>query len=203
MLPPVATRITKSLEINNAITAATSFAGMESKYVAVTSNLISFAATTSSDISSAIAITNNVITLTTSNIYNTITTTDNTIALTTQLISSSSSTVVTTSNQITQSTSNGSSTIITPTLISFTANSNNSTSSSATLLILVGLLSLLLTGSTIIFCTVLYMYRWKRYVAITIIQMLKLTLYCCFYSTRKYADIKFLKKLRWYVVMKY
>ena len=114
-------------------------------------------------------VTDNAITLitsSTSNIYPTIATTDDTIAFTTQLISSNSSTVVTTGNQITQSTSNGSSTIITPTVTSFTANSNNSTSSSATLFIVVGLLSLLLTGSTIIFCTVLYMYRWKRYAII-------------------------------------
>ena len=197
MISPVAAT---SIEINSTITdsfTTTLFAGMESKNLTVTGNLISFAATVSpSDISSTIATTDNAITLntrSTSNIYPTITTTDDTIALTMQLISSSSSTVVTTGNQIAQSTLNGSSAIITPTLISFTANSNNSTSSSATLFIVVGLLSLLLTGSTIIFCTVLYMYRWKRYAAITIIQMLKLTLYCCFYSTGKYADIKFLK----------
>ena len=176
MISPVAaptTRIATSIEINSTITdsfTATSFAGMESKNFTVTGNLISFAATTSpSDIPSAIAITDNAITLTTSstsNIYPTITTTDDTIAFTTQLILSSSSTVVTTGNQITQPTSNGSSTIITPSLILFVANSDNSTSSSATLFIVVGLLSLLLTGSTIIFCTVLYMYRWKRYAII-------------------------------------
>ena len=100
---------------------------------------------------------------------NNVTTTDNligfatTVFTTTTFVSSISSTashfstVVVTDNLTTQHTLNGLSTT-TPS-VTTSSGSNMPTS----LLIAIGVLIVLLIGSIIFFCTVLYIYRWKRY----------------------------------------
>ena len=188
-------------------------------------NLISFTTTesTSSSISN-VMMTDNLVTFTTQQFISygssTLTPTvtslptrstdnDNLITFTTTPSSSISSIVIMTDNLISQLTSNGSPTVTyRPTLSSLPSSndpsatsSSNSNTSSATLFIVIGVLFLLLIGSVYIFCIVLCVYRWKRYVnvyvqsGIALVQMIML-----FYSTGKYADIKFLKMsrlLRW------
>ena len=90
---------------------------------------------------------------------------ENPTAVTMQSTSGGHSTAVINENLTivtTQSTTNGSSTI-TSTVTSFPTSSNDDTSST-TLFITIGVLSVLLIGSitATIFCTVSYTYRWKR-----------------------------------------
>ena len=160
--------LTKPLESSNttmdSFIAATPSTVMDSNSVVITDNLIDFTTT----------------------VFTTTTTT--TFASSISTTTSHFSTVIITDNHITQHTPSSFSTT-TPTV---TTSSGSNTSVS--FFIAIGLLIILLIGSIIIFCTVLYIYRWKRYAnkcmykLITVVQMIVL-----FYSTGKNADIKFLK----------
>ena len=143
------TMTVKSLERNSTAAGsliATSYAMLESKSDTITEVII---ATPSAPNSSS----NNVITDDTVlfSIWSTITI-DTT---------SNSSTVVIAANSVAQNTSIGFSTI-THTDTSLPAG-NVDDSSSVTLFTTIAVLILLLMGSVIVFCTVFYIYRWKRY----------------------------------------
>ena len=98
---------------------------------------------------------------------NSVTTTDNLMDFTNTVFASTTSTashfstVIIPDNHITQHTPSGFSTT-TPTV---TTSSRSSSNTSTSFFIAIGVLTVLLIGSVIIniFCTALYIYRWRRY----------------------------------------